>query len=99
MRLYHFTCLFHLPSILADGLNRGDEVISPTESLNAPSFTTNPNRNAVHWNDGGPADKRRVRILVDVPDDDENLVPWRELMKRYNVRREVVKAIRAIAPY
>ena len=41
MILNHFTCTEHLPSILADGLNRGDVPTSRSTGENGVWFTTN----------------------------------------------------------
>jgi hypothetical protein len=43
MKLYHFTCEDLLPSILIEGLNKGDVPFSPTMGANAVWFTTDPN--------------------------------------------------------
>lgn len=77
MRLYHFTSLGHLPVILATGgLWRGEVPVGSTgASLRATWLTTDPDP-AGHGLDGSSADKRAVRIAVDIAEDDVGLEHW-----------------------
>ena len=94
MRLYHFTSLGHLPSILATGgLWRGEVPVgSQGLSLRATWFTTDPDA-VGHGLDGSAADKRAVRISVDIEDDSDGLEHWltftRGKLSRDNIRRLV----------
>jgi hypothetical protein len=89
MRLYHFTCLFHLPEVLRDGLANGQFPVRPGLVLNAPGFTSNPSPQAQHWAAGSLVDKLKVRLEADVPDDHRE--PWRPATKRLKVDRNFLR--------
>lgn len=42
MKLYHFTAISYLPSILRTGINRGEIPLSATEVLNGSNLTSDP---------------------------------------------------------
>ena len=52
MLLYHFTSRDNLPSILAEGLNRGEAPLSDHRVVNAVNLTTDPDPRG-HGLDGG----------------------------------------------
>ena len=86
MRLYHFTTVLHLPSIMCDGLNRGDVPLSPYKFKNAVWFTTEPD--AGQGSDHGLmgiVDKRAVRITVDIDPKNNRLERWDIAAKRLNI--------------
>src|SRR5688572_3197610 len=91
MRLYHFTCLMHLPEILRDGLATGQFPVRPNLVLNAPAFTSNASPEAQHWVGVGLVDKLKVRLEADVPDDHRE--PWRQAVKRQKVDREFLRRL------
>ncbi|ARO54039.1 hypothetical protein B2G69_07700 [Methylorubrum zatmanii] len=77
MRLYHFTSLGHLPVILATGgLWRGEVPVDDgTQSLRGTWLTTDPDPKG-HGLTGSTANKRAVRIAVDLDDATPDLSHW-----------------------
>ena len=77
MRLYHFTSLGHLPVILATGgLWRGEVPIKDgIQSLRGTWLTTDPDPKG-HGLTGSSANKREVRIAVDIDDASPDLHHW-----------------------
>lgn len=99
MSLYHFTCLCHLPSILKDGLTRGQmpDFVSSPESP-TPNLTSNPNREPHKvWSgsnnddENSFSDKLRFRLTVEVPDL-ARLKPQRELWREQGISRKSQRA-------
>lgn len=76
MRLYHFTCELHLPSILEQGLTRGELPLGPTNVQQAVWFTTadsaKPGEHGLH----SAVDKTAVRIAVDFRPGEYGLHRW-----------------------
>lgn len=87
MLFYHFTCLQHLALIAGQGLSKGDVPTSRTEGVNAVWLTASPFPDG-HGLDGGIADKRRVRLSVDLPSDDPALRRWRDWAGKNGVAQE-----------
>lgn len=87
MKLFHYTALLYLPSIIREGINRG-EVPIPRDIRtlvdNAANLTTNPNDadQTRIWAEGR-LDKTKIRITVDV--DQSELVTFRQLRERYDL--------------
>lgn len=52
MKLYHFTCLDYLESILATGISRGEVPITPTHVENSPWLTRDPDPGGQCWDHG-----------------------------------------------
>lgn len=89
MRLYHYTCLFHLPPILQEGLKDGEIPVSATESAVGPNLTGSLNSLLQHWA-VGLLDKTKVRITVEVDEADPKLKKWKSLVKG---SRQWIKAL------
>lgn len=87
MLLYHFTCLYHLPNIMREGINQGEVFISPREILQAPNLTTNSNPQSLlrAANISGATDKTKVRVAVSIPDGDPLLEEWLVMCRRRHV--------------
>ena len=87
MRLYHFTCPLHAPTILREGITRGDNPTSPVQGFNSPWLTTDPVPENQAWAgaDSRPlfADKTTVRLTVEVPDEGFDLVHWPEFASKH----------------
>ena len=66
----------YLPKILEEGITRGDVPTSPTGGFNAPWLTRNRNPGVQRWTAGSARDKRAVRLTVEVPASDPNLIHW-----------------------
>ena len=100
MQLFHFTNLMRLPSILRDGINKGEIPISPTLAYNqlpnAANLTTNGNpADQIVWaNSNNPTNKLAIRLTVEVPDAD--LTSFRAVKEKYQIRSSWLKII---APY
>ena len=77
MRLYHFTSLGHLPVILATGgLWRGEvPVRDGTQSLRATWLTRDPDSKG-HGLTGSSANKRAIRITIDLVSSTPGLLHW-----------------------
>jgi hypothetical protein len=65
-RLYHFTLLENVDSILREGIIRGDVPTSPLEGYQAPWLTDDPNAGNQGWVEGG--NKTQVRLTVLIPE-------------------------------
>lgn len=99
MNLFHFTCLWHLPSILRDGLTHGqmpDLASSPASPT--PNLTSNPNRKPhevwCHHDpevQGGVFDKLRFRLSVLIPDP-AKVIPQRDLWRMQGIARQYRRA-------
>lgn len=79
MILYHFTASYNVPYIKKSGISRGDVPITITGGYNAPWFTSDPNPASQGWDAGGP--KSEIRITVNFPDGDKNLLKWTDVIK------------------
>lgn len=90
--LYHFTGLFFLPEIAREGINRGEVPLGPHDVKQAPNLTSNPNALAHVWATSC-RNKLRVRLLVNIPDGDRRLEPWRDVCKRCKVDRKWQRAL------
>lgn len=97
MKLYHFTCMLHLPSILREGITRGELPIDPNEpydkSPQAANLTSNGRRNDQirTWTEGTIVDKSRVRLQVDVPDGE--LMTFRTAKQKFGLREKWLKIL------
>lgn len=80
MKLYHYTCIQHWPTILASGLLKVTESnISPVVDHAGPDvvwLTTDSRCKHGHGLELSAVDKTRIRITVDVPVDDVHV--WRQ---------------------
>lgn len=74
--LYHYTALLNLPSILREGITKGEVPVSPRRVMNAPNLTACRDGSKQSWVNGSVVDKRKVRLTVSVPGGDANLEPW-----------------------
>ena len=89
--LYHFTCEIHLPSIMQEGLTRGDVPTSYDGGFNAPWLTSDSSwMGNTGWagsglRNGTEIDKNKFRLTVQVPDSDTNLRHWPKLAKELEV--------------
>jgi|APSaa5957512535_1039671.scaffolds.fasta_scaffold93897_1 hypothetical protein len=96
--LYHFTCeihlpsiMIHLPSIMQEGLTRGDVPTSYDGGFNAPWLTSDSSwMGNTGWagsglRNGTEIDKNKFRLTVRVPDSDANLRHWPELANELEV--------------
>jgi hypothetical protein len=83
--LYHFTTRLYLPSILRQGINKGDVATEPDRGFNAPWLTVDPSFHNQPWDMGSFLDKTEVRLTVEVPEGDENLWSWAHLVEKYNI--------------
>jgi len=78
MILYHFTAIEYLESIEANGINRGEVALSPTEVINGAWFTTNSEPQGHGLTDGAIVDAESLRILNPnkiIPDDMRKVFP------------------------
>ena len=96
MRLYHFTCLKHLPAILQDGITQGEVPTGPepdpTKRPNAPNLTLVGDRQPQQdWNRGNVWDKTRVRLVVELPG--EELTSFAEVVRIYDISQSWVERI------
>lgn len=105
MQLYHYTCLFHLPKIMAEGLlPSGNLPLDDTglakrsDQITALNLTTNPNRQdqlAIWCNTRRcPVDKSVVRFTLDLPE--EELMSWRAMREKFKPRGRIVKLLSPI---
>lgn len=89
--LYHFTCELHLPSIMQEGLTRGDVPTSYTGGFNAPWLTSDSSWGGNSGWAGGSErrnteiDKNKFRLTVVIPDADPDLHHWPELAKELEI--------------
>jgi hypothetical protein len=94
MKLYHFTSLLHLPSILREGITKGEVPLDPRTPYNklpqAPNLTSNGNPHQQSWI-GGLTDKTKVRLTVEVPDED--LTTFRQVRDKYGIRASWLKRL------
>lgn len=92
--LYHFTSIYHLPQIRADGfLALSDSCIGSTLPALPPCgvhigpdvvwLTDQPNARG-HGLDLGPLDRLRVRFTVEV----KNAEPWKNFAMRHGINRQ-----------
>lgn len=66
---FHFTSLFHLPKIMAEGfINRGDVPTSRTGGFKAPWLTTDPDPRHHRWGTGCNVDKTAVCLDILIPE-------------------------------
>ncbi len=93
MTFYHFTCLFHLPSILKSGLTMGEVPIEASPTPNAVNLTTNQNPDAQFWKRGSAMDKTKVRLTVQIPHDDASLMSSNNFCKQRGVSKQWQRAI------
>lgn len=87
MKLYHFTSEMHFEHIKKTGLSRGDVPLSPMGGINYPWLTRDPERKKQSWSFGSVVDKQEVRITVEIPMPDENLITWSTLAEKEGVDR------------
>lgn len=91
--LYHFTNLISLPSILKEGITRGEvpiEKVAYKDRPQAPNLTRNPLPLAQRcWTKVGPTDKTRVRLTLSLPH--STLTTFKDVRKKYRLRSKWVK--------
>ena len=109
MKLYHFTALEYIESILANGLTKGEVVITPRDIRNGVNLTSDPDPAGHGLTDGGRLttrerrfmsaeagaywpNKRRLRIAVEIADQDAGLQNWLQWSK-INVDPETRQAL------
>ncbi len=97
-RLFHFTALFHLPPILRAGITVGEvpltwEDMTRPPKLNAPNLTGSGNPAVQAWSRGCACNKTGVRITVDVPQPDPNLVRYLDLCKQHGTPPRMLRAL------
>lgn len=99
MDLHHFTCLWHLPSILERGITRGKmpDLDSGPDSP-TPNLTSNPNRKPhavwaepIPGDENGITDKLRFRLSVSLTDR-SRLKAQRDLWREQRIPRHIQKA-------
>jgi hypothetical protein len=80
MKLFHFTRRITLPSILTDGLSKGDTPLGKTTSINAVNLTSRdtPPQRVLHTGLTGEYGKTAIRIAVEIDPSDGALLPWAE---------------------
>lgn len=82
-RLYHFTSLLHLGSILVDGsISRGEIPVSPSQSLNGIWATANRCSDAQPWARVSLVDKTEVRLEFG---NKEDFQCWADLARELNI--------------
>jgi hypothetical protein len=87
--LYHLTCRACWHFIKDEGITMGEVPLSPTEILQHPNLTSNPEPAAQKWARVGETatKKTAVRIAVEIPPGDGNLISWRDFAARHGVDR------------
>ncbi len=95
MQLYHFTSLIHLPKIMRSDLSRGEVPIGPFPRRRLPTavnLTSNGSGKAnADWNRGNLIDKTRVRLTVDLPDD--QVTTFGQVRRRFKISRDWVRRL------
>jgi hypothetical protein len=94
--LYHFTSRIWLPFIKKEGITRGEAPISPTERLQHPNLTSNPDPDAQKWSgaEGHSAlHKTAVRITVEIPEGDQKLISWHDFAIRQKMDRKFYRTV------
>ena len=91
--LFHFTCLFHLSHIVAQGLTRGD-LAGTNRRRNVVSLTKNPEPTEALWGGElcGPVDKLKIRITAQV-DYGERLMRWRDALDKFGCPRSIQRRL------
>jgi len=94
--LYHFTCLFHLPAILREGVTKGEVPAWPdpdqSKRPNAPNLTSIGSRKAQQWcGELNIFDKTKIRLQVEVTRDE--LATFNEMVALYDTPKWWVKAL------
>ena len=95
-RLFHFTCLWHLPDILREGISKGEVPTGPerdfTKRPNAVNLTLIGDRGSQQdWNGNNVFDKTKVRLEVEWPD--AGLKSFCDMVREYNVSPQWVDEI------
>lgn len=80
MILYHFTEPNRILSIRLYGIIKGDVPVTITGGFNAPWFTSDPSPQNQAWSGGSY--KTSVRLTVDFPDGDSNLIKWTDFITK-----------------
>ena len=85
MAYYHFTRPGYVESILAEGINRGEVPLSPTNIYNAAWLTADPNPRRQQWIYGTA--QGAVRMTIELPDGEADplLDTWMGLAERMGV--------------
>jgi hypothetical protein len=67
VKLYHFTCIEHLPNILAEGLTKGEVPVSKNEVRNAVNLTADKDAEGQAWSDARELtpEERRIHGIPD----------------------------------
>ena len=94
IKLFHYTCMNHLPRIEREGINQGDVGTSQTGGFNAACFTSDENRARQGWSEGSTFDKLQVRIDVWFDREDPNLRTWSQIREEYQVSRKWEAALK-----
>jgi len=95
MRLYHFTCLLHLPWIMKQGITKGEVPTGPIPYRLRPqaaNLTRDPDLNHQStWILDNHADKTKIRITVEVPD--TSVTSFRDMRERYRIKSSYLKKL------
>jgi hypothetical protein len=91
--LYHFTCRPWWHFIKTEGITRGEVPLSFRDVLQHPNLTSNPDPSAQRWGCNSGLNKTAVRITVEIPTGDINLISWRDLATRHKVDRRWYRAL------
>ena len=93
-KLYHFTCLKHLPSILASGgLKRGHIPTMPSLDATIVNLTSIGEKRQQHWyhDYDNIVDKTRIRITVNISED--KLKRWKQIQTEFGIRSKEIKRL------
>ena len=98
MKLYHYTNLLHLASILTDGLTCGDVPLDRTTGINAVNLTLRdtPPRGVLGKQDDSDSDKHRIRIAVEIDPQDAALLPWAEFPLWFSISPDFLQRLNAV---
>lgn len=104
MKLYHFTSVGNLPSIIRNGLSLTHVPLNLTESDQAIWLTNTSDPG--HGDDHGIVDKKReIRMNFDIPVEDPLLVKWtkyasqRKLSKKWLFLMDVTAGFKSVHWY
>jgi hypothetical protein len=92
-RLYHFTSRPWWHFIQTEGITRGDTPTSWTEGVNFLNLTSNAGPLGQHWCDRSSVRKTSVRIAVEIPAGDANLIRFRDFADKHGMDRRVYRGL------